>query len=415
MTATATEKTECTLYEVSFDNEEPYGVMHEAEAANSEGMAVITFPGNGFNPHEMGCLLEENVLKLANKLRKYLETANLSRDIIRKIPFYIISYKSPAEFNDQDARTLLYKKHGRKFIPEDKNQGTDGFSEEEKNPAYIDSLYNKIIRPRISRLNGKIKTDAATAARNMAQVVMFAHCHGAYSVLKLEELMRQNMQKLGYTKDEILDIQKQITVIAYAPACPLGVSKMNIVSYMSLNDSATNEKYNNALIYTWQKMDDDLNYWMDTEVLKKESSEKAPFDFKLSFYPDALGNVFVIKQKYNYDDSLDTDSHGEYFINQNFSDDKEHNNLGAGKTEDSQKMFRLMINALANACCRAEKQAKQQALVPQLSVQELVTGTINPQEDLKIFKEACLAGIEQGQKIEADIKRLMAEQRQQQK
>ena len=412
MTNATTEKTAVSLFEISFDNDEPYGVMHETDQVNPEGPVMVVLPGNGFNLHDMGFNHNTNVLKMANKMRKYLEEADVDKDIIRKTRFYVVSYKFPKDFCEQDARTLLHKKHGRTFVPDKINQGKDGFSEEEKNPAYIESLYDKIVRPRVTRLNGKIKTDAATAIRNMAQITVFAHCHGAYTALKMEEPMRQNMQKLGYSKEEILAAQKQMTVIAYAPACPLGVAKMNVVSYKSLNDTTTDENYNNAAIYTSQKIDDDRSHWVDTSVLKKENSEFAPFDFKFSFYPDKLGNVFVIKQKSNYDSIIDSDSNGEVFINKDFLAAREHNNTEAGETEDSENMFTFMINSLANACRRAHKQSKQQTILPPPSVQDLVVGTINPEKDLKIFEGACQAGIEQSQKIEKDIKRLMAEQRQ---
>lgn len=409
------EKTENTLYEISFDNSEPYGIMHEVNQANSEGPIIIAFPGNGFNYNEMRSSLDEKVLRLANRVRKILEAGNVDKSTIKETPFYAISYHTPEDFCEQDARTLLYKKHGRNNIPENIRKGEDGFSEEEQNPAYIESLYDKIIKPRISRLNGKVKTDTTTAARNMAQVVILAHCHGAYTALKLEEVMRKNMQKLGYSKEDILQVQKQMTVVAYAPACPLGVSKMNMVSFKSLNDVSPGEDYNNATVYASIRMDDDRSHWTDINLRHKSNSEFEPFDFKFSFYPDKLGNVFVIKQKGYYDNVIMMGSDGEYFPNRNALDEKEHNNLGAGETEDSKIMFGFMANALANALLHAHKQAQQKDVSAPLSVRELVIGKANPQKDTEIFKAACLAGIEQGAKIEKDITRLLWEQKQQQK
>ena len=409
------EKTDNTLYEISFDNDEPYGVMHETDRTVFEGPIVVAFPGHGFNYDEMRSSLDESVLRLANRIRKILEAGSVDKSTIKKTPFYAISYQIPKDFCEQDARTLLYKKHGRNNIPENIRKGKDGFSEEEQNPAYIESLYDKIIKPRISRLNGKVKTDADTAARNMAQVVIFAHCHGAYTALKLEEVMRENMQKLGYSNEDILQVQKQMTVVAYAPACPLGVSKMNMVSFKSLNDVSPGEDYNNATVYASIRMDDDRSHWTDINLRQKSTSEFEPFDFKFSFYPDKLGNVFVIKQKGFYDDAIMMDSDGEYFPNRNVLDEKEHNNIGAGETEDSKVMFGLMANVLANAFLHAHKQAQQKEVSAPLSVQELAIGKTNPQKDLEIFKAACLAGIEQGAQFKKDIKRLLLEQKQQQK
>lgn len=408
----SSDKTENKLYEVSFNNDEPYGSLCEVPQVNPQGPVFIAFPGNGFEAHEMGYTLNEKALRLANKMRKYLESAGISREVIKQLPFYVASYYMPKDFSDKDARTLLYKKHGRNNMPEDVLKGENGFSDEEKNPAYIESLYQKIILPRISRLNGKIKIDADTAARNMAQVFIFAHCHGAYTALKLEEIMKKNMRQLNYTNEEIAQIQKQITVAAYAPACPLGVSKMNFISFKSLNDTITNEDYNNVSVYTTMKMDSDRANWIETHMAKKESSENAPFDFKFSFYPDALGNVFVVKQKSDYDSIINLGGDGDYFINELLLTEKEHNNVDAGVTEDSKVMHKMFINVLGNACRHAFQQAENPELLAPLAVRQLAIGTLTPKEDAEIFDKAQQAGIEQGQKIQRHIAQLLAEQRQ---
>ncbi len=413
MTNTDSAKTAATLYEVSFDNDEMQGVMHKTEQAVSHGSVMIAFPGNGFNPHDLGYMLDKGVLQMAGKLKKYLKIGNVDDAMIKKTPFYVVCYSTPKDFSDEDARILLYKKHGRTNMSEEVSRGKDGFSAEEQNPEYIDSLYEKIIAPRISRLNGKVKIDAETAAKNMAEVVIFAHCHGAYTALKLEEVMRDKMKKLGYDTGDILKVQQQITVVAYAPACPLGVSKMNMVSFKSLNDTALEENYNNAAVYASIRMGDDRSHWVDTHLLQKQTSENEPFDFKLSFYPDRQGNVFVIKQKSNYDDIMTLGSDGVYFPSRNEIESREHNNTGAGETEDSKVMFKLMTNALANALLHSQEQSGQQSLLPALTVRELVIGTKTYREDLQIFEQACQAGAEQGKKIAKHIHQLLVEQNQQ--
>ena len=409
---TETDKTKNTLYEISFDGDNPDSGAREVSQAVAQGPILIAFPGNGFESRQLGCTLDEQVMLMAKKMRRYLEAADVSQDIIRKMPFYVITYHDSKGFSDKDARTLLYKKHGRNNMPDDVKKGTDGFSEEEQNPAYIESLYDKIIRPRISRLNGKVKCDVETAARNMAQVTIFAHCHGAYTALKLEEIMRKNMQKLGYTNDEILKIQKQITVVAYAPACPLGVSKMNFVSFKSLNDTSTEEGYNNVSVYTAMQIEEDRLHWADKHILNKKASEYTPFDFKFSFYPGKQGNVFMIKQKNGYEGIVEQSADGEYFFNQGNIENNEHNNTGKGETEDSKLMYGLMVNAIGNACRHAFAQAERPELLPTLSVKELVVGTVNPAKDAEIFEKACQAGAEQSKTITKHITQLLTEQNQ---
>lgn len=398
------------LYEISFDNDEPHGKVQEISGAVSDGPIVIGLPGNGLNFYEMWEKLCENTQRYANKLKKLLIAGGVDEKTLQKIPFYVATHAKPPFYDDKDARTIMYKKHGRSIMSEEVKNGNNGFSKEEENPAYIETLYNQIIAPRISRLKGKVKLDAKTAEQNVAQLVIFAHCHGAYVALKLEELMAQNMKKLGYTPDEIAQVQKQMTVVAYAPACPLGVSKMNFVSFGSLNDTITKENYNNISIHLSNLMFEDRKCWAEKQ-LKKENKSK-PFDFKLSFYPDKLGHVFLIKQKSNYDDifELDLQANDYYLKNGDIVADKEHNNIFEGETEDSKTMQKIMQRVFANALLHAIKQQKR--LSDPLSIQDLVVGEVSqdPEADLRIFNEACQRGKAYYKKFYEEIVRLQQEQ-----
>ena len=403
-------KTQSILYEVSFDNDEPYGIGRIVERAAASGPIVVAFPGNGLNPKDKDAPDIEKMAKLANLLKNIMLKAGVNQEIIRKTLFYVAANRSPNDFSDKDARTLLFKKHRQAFMDEDVSKGTDGFSAEEENPAYIEALYDQIIKPRVSRLNGKVKTDAKTAAQNTAQVMFYAHCNGAYTVLKLEELMRQKMQKLGNTDWDISDIQKHITAVAYAPACPLGVSKMNFVSFKSLNDTVTGEHYNNALLYASQRIIEDRTYWTDKNLRQKETSEEGqPFDFKFSFYPDKQGNVFVIKQKGDYKDLIHIDGDEIWVDSFNLSD-KEHNNIAIGDTEDSKQMYYVMRRVLANAILQINN--PQAGVQDPLSVRDLAVGKISqdPAADGKTFDDACQTGKKQFAEFCRDIKRLMYEQ-----
>lgn len=397
------------LYEISFDNDEPHGKVQEISSAVSDGPIVIGLPGNGFNFYEMWGELCENTQRFANKLKKLLIAGGVDEKTLQKIPFYVITHAKPQSFDDKDARTIMYKKHGRSIMSEKVKKGNNGFSKEEENPPYIDALYNQIIAPRISRLKGKVKLDAKTAEQNVAQLVIFAHCHGAYVALKLEELMTQNMKKLGYTSDEIAQIQKQMTVVAYAPACPLGVSKMNFISFKSLNDTFTGENYNNISIHLLNQIVEDRDYWAKKQ-LKKENKSK-PFDFQLSFYPDKLGHVFLIKQKSNYDDIIELDQQrNAYYLKDVDIADKEHNNIFDGESEGSKTMQKIMQRVFANALLHAIKQQKR--LSEPLSIRDLAVGEVSqdPESDLKIFNEACQRGEAYYKKFYEEIVQLQQEQ-----
>ena len=379
----STEKTGNVLFETIF-SETPEGITFQASSVAPTGPAIIYFPGNNivYCDHRQLINIADEINRIVNILKHNLENANLSQDIIRRLPFYAVARYSTLNFDTQAAVDLLYKKHGRtKGMCSDikKLQQNNPYYQEEFNPAHIGDIYEQIIRPRISCINGRL--DAKQAEQNVGQLVIFAHCYGAYTALKLEEVMYSKMQNLGYSDDEIAQIQKQITVIAYAPACPLGVSKMNFVSFKTLGDTfikGGNSAYDYMDSLAWKEK----QYCND--LLNNGYSEIKPLDFKLSFYPDKLGNVFIIKEKFTYDPLKTTElSHAS----------EEHNHsFNQGNTQDANTMQQIMSRCLVNAVLHAFDMQKE--LLSPLSIQDLVVGkaSLNQDKDLLIFKKACLSG-----------------------
>lgn len=84
------------------------------------------------------------------------------------------------------------------------------------NPAYIQDIFNLAVLPRISASDGKIRLSKAQALRNIRRLNIVTHCHGAYVASCLEEMMRDKMQRLGYSEKEQKEIQKQLMVLNYA-------------------------------------------------------------------------------------------------------------------------------------------------------------------------------------------------------
>ena len=76
--------------------------------------------------------------------------------------------------------------------------------------------------------------------KRIRNLTVFAHCHGAYVFLKLEEMMQDKMKELGYTADERNIIQKQLFCVAYAPLTPVGINKSNVINFASAWDDAIN-------------------------------------------------------------------------------------------------------------------------------------------------------------------------------
>ena len=108
----------------------------------------------------------------------------------------------------------------------------------------MDDLFKKVILPRITLHNGKGKLSTEEACQRIRKLNIVAHWHGGYTALKLEEKMQEAMTLIGYNNDERKKIQSQLLVVAHAPACALGVSKSQFVSFKSVYDSDTPLKNN---------------------------------------------------------------------------------------------------------------------------------------------------------------------------
>ena len=100
---------------------------------------------------------------------------------------------------------------------------------------YIADLYFSIITPRIkNRFHRFSDTDVI---KNMRNVIIFTHCHGAAVVRMFQSLMLSEMQNLGYNPQTITRAMKSLLVIQHAPAAPLFRNMFNTVSFMSASDS----------------------------------------------------------------------------------------------------------------------------------------------------------------------------------
>ncbi len=184
-----------------------------------------------------------------------------------KVGVYGVVYDFGEYMNVNMARTYQMEKYGRnvhlkKEIPQDTID-----------PKYITEIFNKFILGRISADNGQTKIEAEQAAENIRQLNIVAHCHGAYTALKLEEMMQKKMVELGYSKSEMAYIQKQLLILAQSPYCPLGQSKSTFISYAVVAD------------------DEVCHYNNFENSIRKLNEKKA---IPLSYFPDRQGNIFLV-------------------------------------------------------------------------------------------------------------------------
>ena len=240
-------------------------------------------------------------------------------------------------FDDNKARKKLIFEHGRRRLKAFMDSKSERYaktfeitSTEDTNPRYIQQIFDTVFLPRISQDGHRI--NAEKAKRNIRKITIYAHCHGAYTFLKIEELMQQKMDELGYTKQEKQEIQKQLLCVAYAPYCPLGVSKSTMISFLSAID--TRARYYNLMELIGRNMIKDL-----------------------SWFPDKQGNVFVSPQITKIIGS-EIDEHGVGFSN--------------SQDEEISDAAKLMLRFREQALINGIKSSVMDKDLP--SVQDLVTG-----------------------------------------
>lgn len=235
-------------------------------------------------------------------------------------------------------------------------------------PQYIQQLFDALILPRISD-NGK-KLDKNEAIKRIRNLTIWAHCHGAYVFLSLEELMQQKMTELGYTPSEMHDIQEQLFCVAFAPMMPLEACKSTVLSFASMYDRFLTKRHSNIFTYYIDNYKSEIAT-KDKQhgMTAKASTEKDvaylvenPENNQIAYFPKAQGNIFIFPHL------------GDNFDNENLNDGRtlthsEHN-LEHKEKNPYAKIWRIfMANALGNSL----KSAVDGTPIP--DVKDLVTKT----------------------------------------
>ncbi len=321
----------------------------------------------------------------------------------RGIPVYGIAY-SFAKRGQNKARKMEYARRGminsqgqcEKIAAMDNGQEPD--------LAYIEEIYKRVIEPRITKNRGTERIDVEEAAANLRKITFMAHCHGAFVALKLEDVMAQKMSALGYAAKEQAFIQKQMLVVAQAPACPLGVSKSTVVGFLSANDCEMPHPLNYLSVYIDKRMREDWAYTyavMGNDTLGKATT--TPFELRPCFLSGGMGNCFLIKQKYAYDKE-----EGPCLINE-----KEHGFVGFHDEEltpDGKILQKFAFNTMINGIKNSKQQSKK--LVPLPEIETLVC---QDEKERNVFNLMCQNGEKLGRDAYNYGRALVAAQRQKQK
>ena len=175
--------------------ENPYGWYDFVPDVNKP--CIFMLPGDGTS---FDSVANSQLEKIVNLLEE--------RGCEKEVDTCIVVYDFGVKFydNKQEARNLLMNKYNR-GAKKDKSTNSQPDSEI-VNPEYIDDIFDRFFENRISNEKGE-KLPYDEACRRIRNLIIFAHCHGAYTFLKLEEKMQRRMRELGYSDNERLGIQKQ--------------------------------------------------------------------------------------------------------------------------------------------------------------------------------------------------------------
>ncbi len=256
--------------------------------------------------------------RAANGYAKIIKNEILN-EINAEIPVYSITYNFDGH-NKSIARRISNIKHRTEVLRSnaDIEETLSKATDEEYNPQYVNELFEKAILPRITLKNGKGKLSVEEACKRIRKLNIVAHCHGAYTALKLEEKMQEAMKNLGYSEQDRKKIQSQLLIVAQAPACPLGVSKSEFISFRSAYDGGVPLKNNFFDRYIEIRKREEGKRFDAEDSKDKEGIEKNRwFDLKPCFFSKKQGNLFLIKQKYEWFEDC-----GPFLINE-----AEHNNV----------------------------------------------------------------------------------------
>ena len=228
----------------------------------------------------------------------------------------------------------------------------------------LDALFDAILLPRIIDKNGK-PLPADIVKQHIRKINFFAHCFGAYIALELEKRLGKKLREMGYSLHDIREIQSNMLVVAINPACALGISKSQFISFISAYDSQVLRPQNWATKYITEKRDAELH-----------SNKK--WGLKPGFWSGQRGNIFFVKKRF---DLSNVD-------NQSYISSNEHNNIrqsADGLTPDGKLMMQFMYNVIRNGIKNSIAQTGD--FIPLPPISELILDGENDKELTREFNK----------------------------
>lgn len=135
----------------------------------------------------------------------------------------------------------VFRRAGRKMaldmdanIARRKERELAEINEQEPTPGYIEDLYETIIEERIIRGN------AEKTARNLRNLIIYTHCHGAVVVNHMTDMAGQQMKDAGFDDNTIKQCLANVIVIQHNPTAPLEQAKFTTLNFVSASDDTLN-------------------------------------------------------------------------------------------------------------------------------------------------------------------------------
>ena len=103
-------------------------------------------------------------------------------------------------------------------------------------PDGVIRAYRIFIRPRLITADGK-RRDMETILNYMRRIYFWVHSYGGTIMRFLGDYMRDDMQKIGFSRTDIDAICKNILVIQHAPVAPLYHHPFTTLNFISCSDT----------------------------------------------------------------------------------------------------------------------------------------------------------------------------------
>lgn len=166
-------------------------------------------------------------------------------------------------------------------------------------PQYIHELYAQTIAPRLRDENGN-KAPIAQASQQLNMLIWVNHCQGTTAFFLLEQLMKQDMQKLGYSPQTGEYLLKQLHAVDVAPVTPYGITKTTTFKFLSLDDEIAMSVQTPQIKYIQKRKREHKRYIEGISGNETERlADNKPFTMQFSlFHPTRNETIFAVNNLY---------------------------------------------------------------------------------------------------------------------